>query len=198
MRSQNAQHYADLLAQAGIDPDRMGCVMADFDPIPVTSLLPRSITFATDPNRPWVRAKVAESGSHVTLLYGLLDPQAAASPDPLNHRAAGQHLTSTIYYLLFDLMPLDPVTVTGAAFFPSPGVSYGAVVLLIDSPQFREANRRLRFLPHIDTFAEYRPHLTLAYVANEDGDRAASAALSKLAGHQLRPRPTLGLGGEIG
>lgn len=58
---------------------------------------------------------------------------------------------------------LSSVQITAVTAF-SGNPDYTPLVAEVSTDGLDEANARLRLLPHIDTFPEYRPHITLAYL----------------------------------
>ncbi|MFJ3393940.1 2'-5' RNA ligase family protein [Leifsonia aquatica] len=165
----------ERLGMAGA-PRKLGCIMLDLEPIPVTSMLPADTTYFygdDDQNLWYARGPVAEKGAHATLLYGL-------TPD----EHAGVRERESVDELLAGL-DLSSVTIADIGHFPGQfGLPYACIIAHVTSPDLIEANRRLRFLPHVDTFLEYRPHVTLAYV--HEGDRETTIpALQSLVGATL-------------
>ena len=72
---------------------------------------------------------------------------------------------------VLDGWELGSVQITNVtAFAGNP--DYTPLVAEVSTEGLDEANARLRFLPHIDTFPDYRPHITLAYL-KPDADVAA-------------------------
>lgn len=134
----------------------------------------------------YVRGPVAEKSAHCTLLYGL-------TPDD----DAGQNQRDSVDELLEGL-DLSSVTVTHVDHFPGQmGEPYSCVIAHLDAGgDLREANRRLRFLPHIDSFVDYRAHVTLAYVREEYTDRAVQALNNALGGIELAA-VGINYGGEL-
>ena len=59
------------------------------------------------------------------------------------------------------------------AFPPAPGEDYACLVGVVESwGKLEQAHKLLSFLPHVNTYLEYIPHLTLGYV---DADRKDEA-----------------------
>jgi len=174
----------ERLGMAGA-PRRLGCIMLDLEPIPVTSMLPADTAYFygdDDQNLRYARGPVAEKGAHATLLYGL-------TPD----EHAGVRERESVDELLAGL-DLSSVTIADIGHFPGQfGLPYACIIAHVTSPDLIEANRRLRFLPHVDTFLDYRPHVTLAYV-HEDDRETTITALQSLVGATL-PATGINYGG---
>lgn len=107
--------------------------------------------YSPDPEKFWVKGDVSEK-AHITLLYGLLTP-AYEQKGEINRVL--DTWDAPEYFI--------PDNVT---FFPSPYPEepYAAIVVKLDDPALEEAHQRLSYLPHVNTFPTYQPHMTLAYV----------------------------------
>ncbi|MBW1639241.1 2'-5' RNA ligase family protein [Microbacterium resistens] len=162
--SESAHRFPAVHAALGVDLNELGCIMATVEPIEVTDyaddagLDPDRDLYSlrgVDPSRWWIDGAVAEHGAHVTLLYGLLQP--------------GPAWRAHVDELLADV-DLSTVTVDHVSMFdsPYPGDPYRCIVAHLQlTPELRKAHARLSYLPHVNTFPEYRPHVTLAYVKDQ-------------------------------
>jgi 2'-5' RNA ligase len=100
---------------------------------------------------------------HCTLLYGLLRP----GPELQKHVDA-----------VLKGWKAEDVTIDDIAIFETSQDDEACVcivALLVVTDELAEANARLRLLPHIDTYPDYKPHITLAYL-KADSDWQAYAA----------------------
>jgi len=161
-----------------IDTNKLGCIMLEFDPLPVMQWtveagLGGTFVYGNPDEQPWVQGPVAEKGSHATLLYGLV---SRVSCNPFGRdREAGHEYRQYIDPMLEDL------DLVGGHFYINElevfgnNPAYDVVVGRIESTVLNEANRRLRLLPHVDTFVDYKPHVTLAYVQKGTGRGFADA-----------------------
>lgn len=153
----------------GIDLNKLGCLMLDTEPIS----LPKHIiqdwqtgagvnfdTFfkelymyeANNKDRFWIDGFVAEKTPHLTLLYGLTTEAKNFKPH--------------IEKVLAD-WEMDTVTIDDIGYFESPyeDEPYYCVVAHIKvTDKLLEGHQRMEFLPHINTFAGYKPHVTIAYL----------------------------------
>lgn len=160
MTDLNANQFPDIYTALGIDLTKLGVVMLDVDPITVTDLVTNGksdLYESSNPDHFWIQGAVAESQAHTTLLYGLLSR---------------------------DWKPLIDIVLTGWTPPPLEVESIGAfestfseepysciVAHIKPTPELLEGHKRVSLLPHINTYTEYRPHLTLAYVKVEAKDR---------------------------
>lgn len=154
-RDLSANDFPHVYASLGIDVNKLGVVMADTEPIPISELVTKpepDLYHAADPAHFWIRGAVGEKGAHVTLLYGLLQH--------------GTKIRGEINEVLSG-WTLDDVTIEKLGIFNSPYVDepYKCIVAHLKlTPELLEGHARLELLPHINTFLKYRPHVTLAYV----------------------------------
>lgn len=170
----NAHDFPEVYDKLGIHPDKLGCVLLDLAKIPVTQFIPeteadirRELFTSANPDRWWIDGAVSERKAHVTLLYGLLS------------REYQDHIRT----VLADWPALMFVEVEGLDVFPSPykDESYSCIVARIrQTPELLEARARLELLPHINTFLEWKTHVTLAYVRTEYTDKWVSALKDNL------------------
>lgn len=180
--------FPQIYERVGMKLGHFGCIMLDVEPVPVSTYLGRGDWFyhSDDELLRYVKGPVAEGTAHATLLYGLTPDDNAG----IDQRESVDELLAGI--------DLSTVTVDHVGHFPGQfGKPYSCVVAhLVPDAALLEANRRLRFLPHIDTFAEYRAHVTLAYVHEERTAAAVSMLNDALAGTSLR---SIGInyGGEL-
>lgn len=162
----NANDFPDVYTDLGINVNALGCVVLNLAPIPVTSYIPetegkieRELYFAKNPELKWVKGAVGERGSHITLLYGIL---SKTWQDKIR-RVLGDWET-----------PLF-VELDGLEVFDSPyrgEEPYVCIVARVKiTPDLREGHARLELLPHINTFLEWKAHVTLAYVREEYRDK---------------------------
>lgn len=175
----SAHQFPKVFADLGINLSKLGCIMLDLSPIPVGNLLGQdgvtSLLYsideykAKDPDRFWIDGYVG-GNPHITLMYGLLTP---GNESPMKELVP-QVLEGWKY---------PPITISHVGYFPSPypDEPYYCIVAHIDpSPDLSEGNARIKMLPHIDTFAGYKPHATIAYIKAERGEEYRDSLIAEL------------------
>lgn len=191
MQQLNAHQFKDLYDRLGIEVNDLGCVMLDTEPIPKPVMyqyeIPEAFYTAKNPDHYWINGYMADD-PHVTLLYGLLTP-AYEQPENIAEVMEGWELPS--------------VTIKDFGYFPSPAgmedESYYCIIGNVEvTPKLKEGMERLEFLPHINTYAEYKPHLTIAYIQKDEKlrDRIINDMNRLFAGKVLLTKPELNLGGK--
>jgi hypothetical protein len=164
----------------GIFPDELGVVMLDFEAINNPGMPNEWFYYSSDAETWWTKGWVGGM-AHLTLKYGFLKPAS--------------ELKNEIGALVKGLT-LPTVDVAEATSFQTPGAPYSAVVLkLAEDEKLLEFHRRLSYLPHIDTFTPWVPHVTLAYVHADKASQAVALASKTMVGRRLIPRG-LNLGEE--
>lgn len=164
--------FKDVTDSLEVFPAELGVVMLDCSPVENPGI-PKEWEFnSSDPEKWWVKGFVGD-GAHVSLLYGLLVPASEWS--------------NQIETLVGDL-PLPTVTLMEATSFAQPGDLYAAVVMkAVITPELMEFHRRLAYLPHVDTFTPWVPHVTIAYVDAHYVLEAVDMVNKTLSGRILMP-----------
>ena len=174
--------FKDIHDALGINTSDLGCVMLDFKTL-VINPIPDSWLYTSDnPEHFWIKGWVGDY-AHVTLLYGLLKPAS--------------EWENYVLKLLGDWEPVACES-TKIIRFESPYHDEKYVCLAAElhvSDEILDAYRRLSFLPHIDTFTPYRPHVSLAYVKEEYADDAEEV-LIEMGSDIIFIPTTLNLGSE--
>ena len=167
-------YQLQALKDMGINPAGLGCVMLDVEPLPVADWLPAEWAYyAHNPERHWIKG--LEAGNHITLLYGLL--------------SNANTIRSAVDEVLAGWEP-GGISLESVGSFPSTfdDEPYSCIIGHIKvTPELLDAHARLSYLPHIDTFWHYKPHLTLGYVHKHREGDAIEAAAAKVDAYQLRP-----------
>jgi 2'-5' RNA ligase len=154
METISAAQYPQVYVDLGLDTEQLGCIMADTEPIMISSVIDQADLYYSE-DQEFTQGIVSESVPHVTLLYGLLSSGPAMQ----------KHVDAVMASWSLAEVQIEDVTAFGANDSP-----YACLVArLVQTPALMEANARLRLLPHIDTFSDYTPHITLAYVDNDAG-----------------------------
>lgn len=148
----SSRDYPDLYSDMDIDVDDLGCIMLDLEPMEVLGHMPLGSEDDLFENPSWDQGALpAETVPHVTLLYGLLEN--------------GNKWKNKVDQLL-DGWNLNSVKIDHVGYFDTSD-SYAVVAHLEKTPELVDGHERLTLLPHINTFSEYLPHMTLAYVKKE-------------------------------
>lgn len=147
----SARDIPNLYEGTGINIDDLGCIMLDVQPFDVLKYVPqrfhKDLLESTDRHNHKMGA-VAESEAHVTLLYGLLE----------NGNKWKDKVDSVL-----EGWDIDSVEIEEVGYFEKPD-SYAIVGHVKKTDELIDANERISLLPHVNTFSEYKPHVTLAYV----------------------------------
>lgn len=175
----NARLFPEVYESLGLSTDKMGCIMLDLDPIPVTEFVEwGEEDLFYSPTMKYGQGAVAEQTAHLTLLYGLLE--------------YGSVWKEQVDAVLKGWTP-PVVEFENVGHFPGSveGEDYNVIVghvRITDAVQ--EAHDRLSFLPHVDTFPGYKAHVTLAYVKGGDDirDKWVDALNAEYAGKSFPPR----------
>lgn len=145
-----ARDYPELYEGMDIDFNSLGCIMMDTEKIPVAQYIknPDEDLFEKEG---WGGGLAGEDSAHVTLLYGLLE-NGNIWKDKVDMLLKGWELPS--------------VTIEEVSYFDL-GDSYAIIGLVEKTPELVDGHERLTLLPHINTFSEYHPHITLAYIKHD-------------------------------
>jgi hypothetical protein len=153
----NSHNYEWIYDELGIDLDDLGCIMLDVNAAAIKPFPDESVLHYTqDPKRFWIKGFVVGVKPHITLLYGLLE--------------SGTKWKKYVDAVL-DGWKLKEVAVKEVGYFTSPyeDDQYYCIVAHIDiTPDLLEGYYRLNFLPHVNTFPDYKAHMTLAYIKKDD------------------------------
>lgn len=146
----SSKDFPEIYEDLGIDFDNLGCIMMNTNKIPVAQYIkkPEEDLFVKEG---WGGGLAGENSAHVTLLFGLLEN--------------GNEWKNKVDTLLVD-WKMDTVTIEEVSYFDL-GDSYAIVGLLEKTNEIVDGHERLTLLPHINTFSEYHPHITLAYIKKD-------------------------------
>lgn len=147
-----------------------------------------ALYYSKNKDRFWIDGWVADKTPHITLLYGLME--------------TGQVYEKHVERVLSG-WKLETVEIDHIGYFNSPyeDEPYWCVVAHIKvTPELLEGHQRLEFLPHVNTFAGYKPHMTIAYIDKYQGEDYRDALIKRFnelwAGKKLEVLPDVNLGGN--
>lgn len=159
MKKINAHDFESVYKQLGINLNTLGCVMLDLQTLGSMGGTVRSTSdlyYAKNPERKWIKGWVVGKVPHITLLYGLLD----------NAHNWEEHIESVLSGWSIDHVEIDYI-----GYFDSPYSDedyYCLVAHIKVTPELMEGHQRLEFLPHINTFKGYKPHMTIGYIRKDE------------------------------
>lgn len=155
-----ARDIPDLLEGIKIDPraltddDYRGCIMMSTEKIPVAQYVKNAEKDLFE-NPKWDQGALpAETTPHTTLFYGLLNNGNVWKP------WVDRVLSEPTKW------EMDTVKINEVSYFDLPD-SYAVIALLEPTSKILDAHGRLSLLPTVNTFSEYHPHVTLAYIKKE-------------------------------
>lgn len=194
MKKQISSHqFPGLHKSLGIDTSKLGCVMLDLKPLKNMYSVEVegagcSLYYAKNKDRFWIDGWVCDKNPHITLLYGLLE--------------TAKNYSKQIETLLAGIK-IRTVEIEDIGYFdsPYPDEPYWCIVAHIKvDRRLKEANDRLKFLPHVDTFSGYKPHMTIAYWAKSQGEKNRDITIKSFkklwVGKKLKVKETLNFGGN--
>jgi hypothetical protein len=170
-----AHDYPQIYKDLGYDLSKLGCIMLDLEPLEV-KVPANELYYAKNKDRFWIDGLVAAKTPHVTLLYGLL--------------RSGLEMQKHVDTVL-EGIKLSDAEIDHVGYFESPYDDepyYCVVAHLKITKELTEANERLKFLPHINTFPGYKAHFTLAYINKNERRRNAivGALNAELSGKRIK------------
>lgn len=155
MKQLNSHQFEEVYKTLKVNLDTLGCVMLNIEPVEAPFIDDDILYYAKDKKRFWVNGYVFNKVAHLTLLYGLLK--------------SGKKQKKLVDKVLSD-WNIKKVKVENIESFDSPfeDEPYYCIVAMIEvTDDLLEGHQRLEFLPHINTFTGYRPHVTLAYIKKD-------------------------------
>lgn len=147
----------DVYNELGIIKDTLGCIMMETESLKISDLVEEDdLYFSQDSGKFWINGIVSEWGTpHITLLWGLMQ--------------SGNSWKSYVDQVL-EGWTMGDVTIDEVGYFESNHENepyYCLIAHLELTDKLIEANFRLRHLPHIDNFLDYKPHITLVYIKKD-------------------------------
>lgn len=181
-------NFADVYKKLGININTLGCVMLDIKKGEIENLLDEEeLYYSPSKEMFWIKGFVAGKVPHLTLLYGLMKSGTLYEP----------YIKKVLTGWKMKTVTIDEVSYFDSTYEKEP--YYCIVAKAKVTPALREGHERLQFLPHIDTFAGYKPHVTIAYIKKDRKlrDRIIKDYAESLEGKKLSVTG-INLGGEKG
>jgi hypothetical protein len=167
-----AHDFEDIYKDLGINLNTLGCIMLDVEGVDSSDLIEdEDLYYTKNKERFWINGRVG--GSHVTLRYGLLPG------------VKRKHVDAVLSNLT---LPTSIEVNEKLYTFPSPyrDDRYECIVAHVKSPEVFAFNSELGLLPNVNTFTQYLPHVTVAYVRegwyNENVGRVLTKTVLKVTG----------------
>ena len=188
MKQLNSHDFESVYKDLNINLDTLGCVMLDVIPLADMNANDHDgmegLHITTNPDRKWIAGWIAGDVAHITLLYGLLDNA---------HNWEG-HISKVL-----DGWHCDEVEIEGVSYFESPYADepyYCLVAHIKVTPELMEGHNRMEFLPHINTFTGYKPHMTICYIRKDEKlrDELIERFNKMWAGKKLQAKENINLG----
>jgi len=188
MKEFKTQDFPEVYKELGIKISDLGCVMLDCEPPfgDMSKFGDLDLYTSKNPDHGWIKGWVAGKHPHITLLYGLMKP--------------AREYKVQINQVLKD-WEYKEAEIEEIGFFDSPyeDEQYWCIVAHIKvTPELLEGHQRLELLPHINTFAGYKPHMTIAYITKKRGiryrDMVISSMNDKWSGKMMKVSSLLNLG----
>ncbi len=159
----NSNDFKEVYDRLDISIDKLGCVMLDVAALKNMYTIEVegagcALYCSRNKDRFWIDGWVADKTPHITLLYGLLEKA---------------------YLLGYEIKSVlgdwncKEVEIESVGYFDSPyeDEPYWCLVAHIKvTDVLLEGRARLEFLPHINTFPGYKPHMTICYLEKNQGE----------------------------
>lgn len=193
MKQLKSHDFPEVYKWLGINLNKLGCVMLDLEPLSNMWSIEQdgasvALYYSKNKERFWIDGWVCDKIPHITLLYGLLDE--------------AKNFESHIEKVLKG-WNLKEVEIEDVGYFdsPYPDEEYYCIIAHIKvTDELLEGHRRLEFLPHINTFAGYKPHMTVAYIDKNQGEEYRDTLIKNFkeawVGKKMKVKSELNLGGN--
>lgn len=151
--------FREMYEKLGVNIDKLGCIMLDIDEGQIPDLpdeFKGDLYTTKNSDRFWIKGFVGGNSPHCTLLYGLME--------------SGK--TNKKYVdMVLDGWTLDSLKVESIGYFDSPYKDdpYFCITAHLEvDDKLREGRTRLELLPHINTFPDFKAHVTIAYIEKDE------------------------------
>lgn len=167
-----ARDIPGLYDGLGVDPESLGCIMIDTESVAVLEHVAEAEADIYTSDDSHGQGVAGETEAHVTLLYGLLE----------NGNVWKDKVDAVL-----DGWSLPTIKIDHVGHFEL-GDKIAIVAHVEATPELIDGHERLTLLPHVQTFSEYKPHLTLAYVKPDQAvaDKWVAALDQVLAGAEVK------------
>lgn len=184
MKEIKAHNYPEIYNALGYNLSKLGCLMLDTEPIKtvyyeimqdgITTYFPEYKT--QNKARFWIDGYVADKTPHLTLFYGFLQEAGCYK----------WHIEK-----LLEDTSISNVTIEDVDFFESPYEDdkyYCVVAKVKQTPELLHAHNKMMLLPNIQTFPDYKPHITIAYIVKDEDirDRFIKHLKQELVGKEIQ------------
>ena len=174
MNQLNSHLFEPVYKALKINLDTLGCIMLDVFPVKGIEIKEDWLYYTKDKKKFWIDGFTFNKIAHLTLLYGLLK--------------SGQTWKKYVKAVLKG-WEMDTIEIENIGYFNSPykDEPYYCIVAHVKvTDLLMEGHQRLEFLPHINTFSGYKPHITLAYVKKDEKIRDSVIAMfNNMVGYKL-------------
>lgn len=187
----NSHNFEDIYKKLNINLDILGCVMLDVEPLDNMYSIEVdgagiALYYAKNKERKWIDGWVVGKVAHITLLYGLLE---------------NAHNLEKEVSTVLEGWDMDTVEIDHIGYFDSPYEDepyYFLVAHIKVTDELMEGHQRLEFLPHINTFTGYKPHMTICYLNKNQGEEYRDNMIKHFntiwAGRKLKVKSEINLG----
>lgn len=191
MKQLNTHDFEEVYKDLKINIDTLGCVMVDIEPLSNMWSIEWegagiSLYYSKNPDRKWINGWIAGTVAHITLLYGLLE---------------NAHIWEKYVTKVLEGWNMPTVEIDHVGYFDSPykDEPYYCIVAHIKvTPELLDGHSRMEFLPHINTFMGYKPHMTICYIKKDQGEAYRDLMVKQFndlwAGKKMKTKKEINLG----
>ena len=139
----------------------LGCVMLKVH-MPIRMVIPDEWKIPENPEMPWIKNEISP---HVTVLFGLLPFVKPSHCEAVLSDQLPDIIPRYVFPLGFGKFELGfgKFEYPKDANVPTVPTPYEVITLRLQKNPIEDMRTRLRYLPHIITFDEWHPHITLGY-----------------------------------
>jgi len=188
MTQLKSHDFQQVYEELNISLDELGCVMLDLEPLENMGSVALALYHSPNKERFWINGWVCDKNPHITLLYGLVETGVKWE----------NHIETVLKDWQIETVKIDHIDYFDS---PYPDEPYYCLVAHIEvTEKLLEGHQRLEFLPHINTFAGYKPHMTIAYIDKNQGETYRDKMIANFnelwSGKSMEVKKTLNLGGN--